>query len=181
MVAQVSRPGVGIVGARLLYPDRTVQHAGILLGPGGRATHVGRGAGADDPGYLGQLASMRDVSAVTGACLAISTDTWRRVGGMDERLAVTWNDVDLCLQVRKAGLRVVWTPRATLLHRESVTRGLEAADPAKLARFRDEQALVRAEWGEALEHDPFLNANLLALDSGPLVLTRPRRPLASRA
>lgn len=180
MVAQLARPGVGIVGARLLYPDRTIQHAGILLGPGGRATHVGRGAAETSTGYLGQLAGVRDFSAVTGACLAIEVETWNRIGGMDERFAVTWNDIDLCLRVRRAGLRVVWTPRATLIHKESTTRGLEAEDAAKLARFREEQALMLAEWGEAFENDPFLNPNLLALDSGQLVLTRPRQ-LASRA
>lgn len=180
MVAQLARPGVGVVGARLLYPDRTVQHAGILLGPGGAATHVGRGAAETDTGYLGQLAGTRDFSAVTGACLAIAVETWNRVGGMDERFAVTWNDVDLCLRVRRAGLRVVWTPRATLIHRESTTRGLEAEDAAKLDRFRQEQALMVAEWREAFERDPFLNPNLLALDTGHLVLTRPRQ-LASRA
>lgn len=175
MVAQLARPGVGIVGARLLYPDRTIQHAGILLGPGGRATHVGRGAAETSTGYLGQLAGVRDFSAVTGACLAIEVETWNRLGGMDERFAVTWNDVDLCLRVRRAGLRVVWTPRATLIHKESTTRGLEAEDTAKLARFREEQALMLAEWGDAFDGDPFLNPNLLALDSGELVLTRPRQ------
>ncbi len=175
MVAQLARPGVGIVGARLLYPDRTVQHAGILLGPGGRATHVGRGAAETDTGYLGQLAGVHDFSAVTGACLAVEVETWNRVGGMDERFAVTWNDVDLCLRVRRAGMRVVWTPRATLIHKESTTRGLEAEDAAKLARFREEQALMLAEWGDAFERDPFLNPNLLALDTGQLVLTRPRQ------
>lgn len=180
MVAQLARPGVGIVGARLLYPDRTIQHAGILLGPAGAATHVGRGAPETATGYLGQLTGVRDFSAVTGACLAIEVETWNRIGGMDERFAVTWNDIDLCLRVRRAGLRVVWTPRATLIHKESTTRGLEIDDPAKLARFRQEQALMLAEWSEAFEHDPFLNPNLLALDSGHLVLTRPRQ-LASRA
>ncbi len=175
MVAQLARPGVGIVGARLLYPDRTVQHAGILLGPGGTATHVGRGAAETETGYLGQLTGVRDFSAVTGACLAIEVETWNRLGGMDERFAVTWNDVDLCLRTRRAGLRVVWTPRATLIHAESVTRGLESEDAAKLLRFRQEQALMLAEWGDAFEHDPFLNPNLLALDSGRLVLSRPRQ------
>ena len=175
MVGQLSRPGIGIVGARLLYPNGTVQHAGILLGPDGAATHVGRGATRDEPGYLGQLNRVRDLSAVTGACLAITAATWRAVGGMDERLAVTWNDVDLCLRVRRAGLRVLWTPYATLTHREAATRGLESADPAREARFRAEQALVRAEWGTAMDQDPFLNPNLVATEAGPLALARPRR------
>ncbi len=175
MVSHAVRPGVGAVGARLIYPDGTLQHGGILLGPGGAATHVGRGAPRDAPGYLGQLACVRDLSAVTAACLAVRRDVWSAVGGMDERLAVTWNDVDLCLRVRAAGLRVVWTPYALLLHREGVTRGLEAADEARQARFREEQVLVRATWGDAVEHDPFLNSNLLATEAGPLALTRPRR------
>ncbi len=175
MVSHAVRPGVGAVGARLLYPDGTLQHGGLLLGPGGAATHVGRGAPRDAPGYLGQLACVRDLSAVTAACLAVRRDVWTTVGGMDERLAVTWNDVDFCLRVRTAGLRVVWTPHAVLLHREGVTRGLEAADEARQARFREEQALVRATWGDAAEHDPFLNPNLVATEAGPLALTRPRR------
>ncbi|MFT8244256.1 glycosyltransferase family 2 protein [Roseomonas sp. BN140053] len=175
MASHALRPDVGAVGAKLLYPDGTVQHAGILLGPEGAATHVGRGAAAAAPGYDGQLACTRDLSAVTGACLALRRDVFRAVGGMDERLAVTWNDVDLCLRVRAAGLRVVWTPHAALLHRESVSRGLEAANREKQERFRAEQALVRERWGEALDRDPFLNPNLLASEAGPLVLGRPRR------
>ena len=175
MVSHAVRPGVGAVGARLLYPDGTLQHGGILLGPEGAATHVGRGAARDAPGYLGQLACTRDLSAVTAACLAMSRDVWGAVGGMDERLAVTWNDVDLCLRVRAAGLRVIWTPHAVLLHREGVTRGLEARDTARQERFREEQALVRATWGDAVERDPFLNPNLVATEAGPLALARPRR------
>ena len=95
---------------------------------------------------------------------------------MDERLAVTWNDIDLCLRVRRAGLRVLWTPYATLTHREAATRGLEFLDPEREARFRAEQALVRAEWGTAVDQDPFLNPNLVATEAGPLALGRPRRP-----
>jgi GT2 family glycosyltransferase len=170
------RPDVGVVGARLLYPDGAIQHAGILLGPDGAATHVGRHAAPDDPGYLGQLALRRDLSAVTGACLAIRRAVWDEVGGMDERLAVTWNDVDLCLKVRQAGLRVLWTPGATLIHHESASRGIESEDETRMARFRAEQALMREKWGDALEHDPFLNPNLLATEAGPFALTRPRRP-----
>jgi GT2 family glycosyltransferase len=175
LIAHATKPGIGAAGAKLLYPDGTVQHAGILLGPDGAATHVGRHAAGDDPGYLGQLVQTRGLSAVTGACLAVSAAAWREVGGMDERLAVTWNDVDLCLRLGKAGLRVVWTPDAVLLHRESASRGLESEDPAKLARFRAEQALMREIWGSALDDDPFLNPNLVAEESGRLRLGKPRR------
>jgi GT2 family glycosyltransferase len=174
LVSHAVRPDVGAVGARLLYPDGTVQHAGILLGPRGAATHVGRHAASASPGYLGQLACVRDLSAVTGACMAVRREAFHAVGGMDERLAVTWNDVDLCLRLRAAGLRVLWTPHATLLHREGATRGLDADDATRTARFRQEQALVCASWGQAVEADPFLNPNLAATEDGRLVLTQPR-------
>ena len=170
-----SRPEVGVVGARLLYADGTIQHAGLLLGPEGAATHVGRHFPADEPGYLGRFERVNELSAVTGACLAIRREVWHRVGGMDERLAVTFNDVDLCLRVRAAGLHVLWTPRATLVHHEARTRGLEGDDSRKLERFERERSLMRGIWGEAVDADPFLNANLLAMESGHLVATRPRR------
>lgn len=174
MAAHALRPDVGAVGAKLLYPDGTVQHAGLLLGPAGRATHVGRFAPGDAPGYLEQLTRTRDLCAVTGACLAMRAEVWARVGGMDERLAVTWNDVDLCLRARAAGLRVVWTPKAVLRHAEGRTRGMDAQDAAKVARFRAEQALMRQIWGNALDEDPYLNPNLVVLDDGRICLSKPR-------
>ena len=175
MVAHAVRPDVGAVGARLLYRDGSLQHGGMVLGPAGRATHVLRGAPRDAPGYLGQLASTRDLSAVTAACLAIRADVWAQVGGMDERLPIAWNDVDLCQRVRAAGLRVIWTPHAVLLHLEGETRGEDAADPARQARFLADQALYRETWGSAADVDPFLNPNLIAGDH-QLVLAPPRRP-----
>ena len=112
-LAMSYKPGdVGIVGARLLHRDGTVQHGGMVLGPAGRATHVLRGAPRDAWGYEGQLAVPREVAAVTGACMAIPRAVWNRVGGMNEDLPVAWNDVDLCQRVRAAGLRVMWTPDA---------------------------------------------------------------------
>jgi GT2 family glycosyltransferase len=173
MVEHAMRPDIGAVGAKLLYRDGTVQHAGILLGPDGAATHVGRHAAADAPGYLGQFACARDLTAVTGACLAIRRHVFRAIGGMDERLAVTWNDIDLCLRVRAVGLRVIWTPHARLIHAEGASRAADADDPA---RFLDEQALMRRIWGDRLSDDPFLNPNLLASESGFLLLTKPRQP-----
>ncbi len=175
MVVHAMRPDVGAVGARLLYRDGSLQHGGMALGPAGGATHLLRGAPRDAPGYLGQLSATRDVSAVTAACLAIRADVWARVGGMNERLPVAWNDVDLCQRVRAAGLRVVWTPHAVLLHLEGETRGEDAADPARQARFLADRALYRAAWGAAADDDPFLNPNLIAGDR-QLLLAPPRRP-----
>ena len=175
LVAHAVRPDVGAVGARLLYRDGSLQHGGMVLGPEGRATHVLRGAPRDALGYLGQLAMTRDLSAVTAACLAIPAETWIRIGGMNERLPIAWNDVDLCQRVRAAGLRVIWTPHAVLLHLEGETRGEDAADPARQARFLADQALYRSTWGSAADDDPFLNPNLIASDR-QLVLAPPRRP-----
>ena len=169
-------PGaVGVVGARLLYRDGSLQHGGMVLGPDGRATHVLRGAPRDAWGYEGQLAVPREVSAVTGACMAIPREVWNRVGGMNEDLPVAWNDVDLCQRVRAAGLRVIWTPDAVLTHLEGETRGQDSADPARQARFLADAARYRAAWGAAADEDPFLNPNLAAV-GGALVLAPPRRP-----
>ena len=173
LVRHAVRPDVGLVGARLLYRDGTLQHGGMVLGPAGQATHVLRGAPRDAPGYEGQLACTRDLSAVTGACMALRREIWDAVEGMDEGLPVAWNDVDLCQRVRAAGLRVLWTPDAVLLHLEGETRGLDAADPARLADFEAAAARYRATWGVAADEDPFLNPNLAATDHA-LVLAPPR-------
>jgi len=175
LVRHAVRPDVGVVGARLLHRDGTLQHGGMVLGPKGRAVHVLRGAPRDTPGYEGQLAVPRDLSAVTGACLAIRREVWARVGGMHEGLPVAWNDVDLCQRVRAAGLRVVWTPDSVLLHLEGATRGEDAADAASQARFLADAARYRSLWGTAADEDPFLNSNLYATDDA-LVLAPPRRP-----
>lgn len=174
MVAYAARPDVGAVGARLLYRDGRLQHGGMVLGPAGRATHVLRGAPRDAPGYGGQLAVPRDMSAVTAACLAIRAEVWAAVGGMDEGLPVAWNDVDLCQRVRAAGLRVIWTPHAVLLHGEGETRGEDALDAGRQARFLADGARYRATWGRAADEDPFLNPNLRATDH-QLVLMQPRQ------
>ena len=116
MVAQALRPGVGAVGAKLLYADGRIQHAGVVLGNGGIA-HQLRLASRADPGPMGELALARTVLAVTGACLAIRRATFLEVGGLDEdNLAVAFNDIDLCLRLADHGYRTVWTPFAELLH-----------------------------------------------------------------
>jgi len=154
-----------------------LQHGGMVLGPEGAATHLLRGAAPDDPGYGGQLACTRDVSAVTAACVAIRREVWQRVGGMNEELPVAWNDVDLCQRVRARGLRILWTPFASLLHLEGATREIDAADPERQARFLADQARYRAIWGRAADEDPFLNPNLIAT-AHQLCLAPPRTPRA---
>jgi O-antigen biosynthesis protein len=158
MVAHAARPNVGAVGARLLFPDRALQHAGVILGVGGEppvAGHLGYLAPGDNPGYYGHLALTRNVSAVTAACMVLRKAVFEEVGGFDEEaLPVAFNDVDLCLKIRAAGYDVVWTPFAELIHHESATRGLDEA-AEKQARFQREIALMRTRWGDALDNDPF--------------------------
>ncbi len=166
LVAQAMRADVGVVGARLLYPgaDQRLQHGGIALGRGGTATHIMRHATPDQAGPYGELAMTRDVAAVTGACLMIRRDVFDAVGGIDETLRVTWSDIDLCLRVRDAGYRVVWTPDATLIHLELATRGRDVS-AAAIARHEGEQAAVRHRWGRLAEADPFLNPALEATET----------------
>lgn len=159
LVAQAWRPNVGAVGPLLLYPDHTVQHAGVVLGVGDFpepvAAHVGAGEDARAPGYQRAFQNPRNTSAVTGACLAIRKAVWDEVGGMDaEHLAVAFNDVDLCLKVRAAGYDVIWTPHAELCHLESASRGSDLA-PEAAARLAREMAVMRARWGPVLDDDPY--------------------------
>jgi len=166
LASQALRPGVGIAGAKLLYPGGAVQHAGIVLSRQGLGLHMWRHLPGDARGYEDSLCITREVTAVTGACMALRRALYQEVGGCDaERLPVTWNDVDLCLRVRARGLRVVWTPYARLLHLEQASRGTDDT-PEHQARFRQERAVMRARWGEALTADPFLNSNLLPNESG---------------
>ena len=163
MVSHAIRPGVGAVGAKLLYEDNTIQHAGILLGigwPYGVAGHVYRGNGRDEAGPFGQLSVVRAASAVTAACLAVRRDLFLEIGGLDERnLMVAFNDVDLCLRLCSAGYRNVWTPFAELYHKESASRG-EDMEHEKFRRFQAEIDFMRSRWAKQLDHDPFWNPNL---------------------
>jgi GT2 family glycosyltransferase len=152
------------VGAKLLYPDETVQHAGLALGPAGAAWHLMRHTPRDDPGYQGQLMLTRTVSAVTGACMAMRRAVFLEVGGMEQsKLRVAYNDVDFCLRVREKGYRVVFAPRAELFHLEAASRGLDAA-PEKLRRAREEREYMVRRWGALVDHDPFLNSNLCVVN-----------------
>lgn len=160
MLAWVLRPGVGAVGARLLYPDATLQHGGVVLGIMGGVGHDGRGQPAAAAGPGGRYRVTRRVGAVTGACLLVSRAHYLAVGGMDaEAFPVALNDVDFCLRLQARGLAVIWTPQAELLHRESKTRGRDA-DPARAQRFALELARLKQRWGARLNRDPAYNPNL---------------------
>ena len=159
LVAQALRPDVGAVGAKLLYGDGSLQHAGVVVGLGGRAGHILRRRPGDAPGHLGRMRVAHEVSAVTAACLAIERAKYEAVGGFDEEtFAVDFNDVDFCLRLGAAGWKTMWTPRAVLAHLESVSRGPSTG--AARARFeREGEAFVR-RWRDVIRHDPFYHPAL---------------------
>ncbi len=160
MVRQLMRSGVGAVGAKLLWPNGMVQHAGVQLGLHDLAGHVGNNWHATDTGYHQIATYVRSVSAVTAACLLVRRADYLAVGGMDEHaFPVAFNDVDFCLRVRSAGHRIVWTPEVTLIHAESVSRG-EDDLPPKRARLDREKARLWERWQDLLFNDPYYNPNL---------------------
>lgn len=160
MVRQVCRPEIGCVGAKLYYPNDTVQHGGVILGLGGVAGHSHKHFHRDHPGYFYRLKLVQNLSAVTAACLLLRKSVFEQVGGLnEENLPIAFNDVDLCLKVRKAGYRNLWTPYAELYHHESVSRGADD-NPAKRARANSEVAYMRRTWSKALDDDPAYNPNL---------------------
>ncbi len=154
MVRQAARPEIGAVGAKLLYPDRTIQHGGIVLGIDGVAGHSHLGMPDADPGYFARMVLAHEVSAVTGACLAMRAAVFAEVGGFDaQALKVAFNDVDLCLRIREAGYRIVWTPFAKLIHHESKSRGPEDT-PEKKARFEAETRVMLGRWARSCAPTP---------------------------
>ena len=173
MVAQLWQPGIGLVGAKLLYPDGRIQHAGVVLGPQGLAAHVGQFRDQADFGYFGRLALASEFQACTAACIVVRRETWDRVGGLSEELRVAFNDIDFCLKVQRSGLKVSYTPHAQLIHYESVSRGNDVEDH-KYRRLMTEATRVRDEWGFEIARDPYYNPNL-SLQHGLFELAYPPR------
>ncbi|MFT4257007.1 MAG: glycosyltransferase family 2 protein [Pseudoxanthomonas sp.] len=173
MASQAMLPHVGAVGAMLYYPDDTIQHGGVIVGLGGVAGH----AYAHEPrGYSGNMGRSRlvqDLGAVTAACMLVRKSVYEAVGGLDEELAVAFNDVDFCLRIRERGLFNLWTPFAELYHHESASRGYEDT-PEKQARFAAEVEFMKRRWGKSLTCDPAYNPNL-SLTDGPYRLAFPPR------
>ncbi|WP_307658913.1 glycosyltransferase family 2 protein [Variovorax paradoxus] len=181
MVSLAMQPGVGAVGAKLWYPDKTIQHAGVILGVGGVASHAHKGNSEGDNGYFGRAHLIQSFSAVTAACLVIKKDRYLAVNGLDEEnLKVAFNDVDFCLRLREAGYRNVWTPYAELFHHESATRGIDST-PEKQERFSREVNFMLARWGSLLNADPAYNPNLTLLADDFSYAWPPRLELLSTA
>ena len=162
MIGQLLEPGVGVVGARLRYPDGRLQHAGIYAGMVSGVAHRYKHLPRDTPSYHGRAELAQTVFAVTGACLLIRRSHFEDVGGLDEEaFPVTYNDVDLCLRVRERfGARTVYVPAATLIHAESASRGRDETDPAKLIRQRKELERLCERWPSVARLDPAHNPNL---------------------
>lgn len=161
LLMYAQRSDVGAVGGKLYYGDKTIQHAGIVIGLGAHRTagHTHYRQKRENLGYMGRLCYAQDVSAVTGACLLVKKALYREAGGLDEGFAVSLNDVDFCLKLRKLGYLNVFTPFAELYHYESISRGLDT-DGAKAARYNEESARFREKWKELLEAgDPYYNPN----------------------
>jgi O-antigen biosynthesis protein len=155
------RPEVGLAGAKLLYADGTVQHAGVIVGLNDASSgHYLKGFPGDGPGYMNRLVTAQNLSALTGACLMMRRAVFDEVGGFDEQFAVNFNDIDLCLKVRAKGYQVVWTPHARLFHFECQTRGHQRT-PAKQALYNMERQLFLDRWGEVVARgDPFYSPHL---------------------
>jgi glycosyltransferase involved in cell wall biosynthesis len=159
MAMHIQRTEVGAVGAKLIYPDKTIQHGGVILGIGGVAGHAFKGLPERQDNYHMDNV-VRNVSACTAACLLVKKDVFIKVGGLNEKdLKVAFNDIDLCLKIGNAGFKIIYTPFAKLVHHESKTRGYENT-PSKVKRFESEVDYMKSTWSDLLKNDPYYNPNL---------------------
>lgn len=155
------REDVGAVGAKLYYPDKTIQHAGVVIGLGAHRTagHTHYKQSRENLGYMGRLCYAQNVSAVTGACLLVKKKLYEAVGGLDESFEISLNDVDFCLKLREAGYLNVFTPFAELYHYESASRGPDDRGE-KAERYNQESERFRKKWEKVLKQgDPYYNPN----------------------
>jgi O-antigen biosynthesis protein len=160
MVSQAAQPNIGAVGARLWFPNGTLQHGGVVLGLGGVAGHAFPNIPRGHPGYFNRAMLQQNISAVTGACLMVRKTVFDELGGFDEvNLGVTFNDIDFCLRLIERGYHNVWTPFANLIHHESASRGHQRTSDEQ-AEFMRAAAFMQQRWGAQLLNDPFYNPNL---------------------
>jgi GT2 family glycosyltransferase len=181
LVSQALRPGVGAVGAKLLWANGMVQHGGVTIGINGLAAHAGNSSARQDAGYLGMNQVVRCQSSVTGACMLTPRDIYLELGGMDENsLPIAFNDVDLCLRIRERGLKVLWTPFAELIHAESASRGKDSTVD-RIARGQREQRFFRSNWTDNGQVDDYYHPGLSHdYQTGPYGgLALPPRPLST--
>jgi GT2 family glycosyltransferase len=176
MVSHAIQKRTGAVGARLWYPDGTLQHGGVILGLGGMAHHAFLRIPKGHPGYFNRAWLQQNCSAVTGACMVVRKELFELVGGFDEvNLPVNFNDVDFCLRLRAAGYENVWTPYANLIHHESATRGSRRTEEEQ-KRFLREATYMREVWGAELIKDPYYNPNFSLNPPGFEMAYPPRLP-----
>ncbi len=160
MLSIALQPGVGVVGARLWYPNNTLQHGGIVLGIGGIGSHAHKFLDKGEHGYFNRAELIQEFSAVTAACMLIPKKIFKQVGGFNETsLAISFNDVDLCLKIRVLNYRVVWTPFAELYHHESVSRGTDDTEEIS-PRFQSEIEFMNKTWANWIQNDPAYSPNL---------------------
>jgi len=159
MVSHAQRPEIGAVGCELLYPNKTIQHGGIITGIFGAISHSHRYFPVDSYGYFNRLQTTQNLSAITGACLVVRRELYEKSGGLEEQLEVAFNDVDFCLRAREKGYRNLWTPYAQLIHHESLSRGHDDT-PEKQEHFNKEKDFMLKRWGDILVRDPYYNPNL---------------------
>ena len=160
MVSHVVQTNVGVVGARLWYPDHTLQHGGVVLGLGGVAGHAHHRVPRGHPGYFNRVFLQQNCSAVTAACMLVRKMVFEKLGGFNELdVGINFSDVDFCLRLKECGWQVVWTPSANLVHHESISRGTDP-NSAQQDLFMREATYAQTRWGKELLADPFYSPNL---------------------
>jgi GT2 family glycosyltransferase len=160
LVSHTMRKEIGAVGAKLLYPNGSIQHAGVILYENHPGIHIYQKRKENDPGYFNKLNLVQNYSAVTAACLAVKKELFELVGGLDEQnLSIAYNDVDFCLKLREKGFYNLWTPFSMLYHHESLSRG-DDFDERNIERFKKEHAYILRKWKKFISNDSYFNPNL---------------------
>jgi GT2 family glycosyltransferase len=182
LVSRVCLEGVGAAGPLMYYPNDTIQHGGVILGPGGVADHAHRYLPRGSHGYFGRAALEQDLSCVTAGCMVVRRSLFEQVAGFDERFDVAYNDVDFCIRLRKAGWRIIWTPAVMLYHSESASIGRHDSPERPERESIEEVKLMRELWAPLLDSDPFYNPNL-SVKTGEIysLAFPPRREMPWRA
>jgi GT2 family glycosyltransferase len=159
MIEQAQRPSIGVVGVKLLYPNETIQHAGVVIGMGGAAGHVLVGEHRDGPGHLNYINLLNNYSAVTAACFMVRREIYEQLNGFDEEFTVEYNDVDFCLRVKELGLNNLYVPHVELYHHESISRGHPHASKENYERHKVEVNMFKKKWKKYIDNDPCYSPN----------------------